>query len=164
MSDRETRFAREVDDAFKARAHLYRLLLDVIGEKHGPDEAEAILTEVVHRRGVEVAAPLFAGCAVTPEAIGRRFLSVSPVEGTLYPHDIDHGDGAFTISVHRCPLKDAWREAGLPDDRVALLCRIAGAFDKGLFEAAGLAFDNSTWSAERGGGCCRIKLSARVDA
>jgi hypothetical protein len=43
---------------------------------------------------------------------------------------------------------------------VARLCRIAGAFDKGLFEAAGVGFDNSTWSEERGGGCCRITLNA----
>lgn len=157
-SEREAGLKREVDDAFKARAHLYRLMLDVIGERHGPDEAEAILTEIVLRRGVEVAQPLFQGCDVTPEAIGRRFLSVSPAGGTLYPHDVKQSDGAFTISVHRCPLKEAWREAGLSDQRIATLCRIAGAFDKGLFEAAGLGFENSTWSAERGGGCCRITL------
>lgn len=158
---REARLEREVEDAFRGRAHAYRLFLEVATERHGAEEAEAMLTEAVLRRGAEVAGPLFAGCAVTPEAIGRRFLSVSPVDGTLYPHDVETADGAFTIRVHACPLKAAWLDAGLDGPAVARLCRIAGAFDKALFETAGLAFENSTWSPERGGGCCRITLKAR---
>ncbi len=110
---REARLEREVEDAFRGRAHAYRLFLEVATERHGAEEAEAMLTEAVLRRGAEVAGPLFAGCAVTPEAIGRRFLSVSPVDGTLYPHDVETADGAFTIRVHACPLKAAWLDAGL---------------------------------------------------
>jgi hypothetical protein len=65
------------------------------------------------------------------------------------------------IQVRRCPLKDTWVEAGLPSGRVAALCRLAGAFDKGLFEAAGLLFSNETWTEARGGGCCWITLARR---
>ena len=53
---------------------------------------------------------------------------------------------------------DAWNEAGLDASTTATLCRIAGAFDKGLFEVAGVNFRNETWSAQRGGGCCHIML------
>lgn len=155
---------RELSDAFKNRAHLYRLLLDVLGERHGMAEAEAVLSEICQRRGREIAPLLFAGVPVEPEAIARRFLSVSPDGGDLYPHETVQAAGDFTIKVHSCPLKQAWQEAGLPAETVALLCRAAGAFDRGLFEAAGLGFDNSTWSEARGGGCCHITLKPAAAA
>ncbi len=157
-ADAET-LRRELTDAFKNRAHLYRLLLEVLAGRHGLAEAEAVLSEVCERRGREVAPLLFAGLPPEPEAIARRFLSVSPDGGDLYPHETEANQGSFTIRVHACPLKQAWQEAGLPPEDVASLCRIAGAFDRGLFEAAGVVFSNSTWSAARGGGCCHIMLS-----
>jgi hypothetical protein len=169
MPATEDTLRRELADAFKARAHLYRLLLDVLDERHGAAEADAVLAAICERRGREVAPLLFAGCAVEPEAIARRFLSVSPDGGDLYPHETSAAPGRFTIAVHRCPLKQAWEESGLPPERRARLCRLAGAFDKGLFEAAGLGFETSTWSEDRqssipGGGCCRITLSKRDEA
>lgn len=148
----------ELADAFKNRAHLYRLLLDVLSERHGPGEAEAVLAEVCARRGREVAPLLFRGVPPEPEAIARRFLSVSPDGGDLYPHETAQTANSFTIKVHACPLKQAWLDAGLPAEQVSRLCRIAGEFDRGLFEAAGVGFENSTWSGERGGGCCHITL------
>jgi hypothetical protein len=151
---------RELADAFKNRAHLYRLMLDVLSERHGAVDAEAALLEVCERRGREVAPLLFAGVPPEPEAIARRFLSVSPDGGDLYPHETAIEPERFTIRVHACPLKQAWQESGLPDAQVARLCRIAGAFDRGLFEAAGVVFHNSTWSAGREG-CCHITLSTR---
>jgi hypothetical protein len=161
MAASEETLRRELAEAFANRAHLYRLMLDVLGERMGTDAAADALAETCHRRGLEVAPLLFDGVPPEPEAVARRFLSVSPDGGALYPHDAEAGPGRFTIAVHACPLKQAWLDAGLSPERVALLCRIAGAFDKGLFEAAGVGFDNSTWSAERGGGCCRITLTAR---
>jgi hypothetical protein len=62
--------------------------------------------------------------------------------------------------VTRCPLQDAWREAGLGDDDLATLCRIAGRFDHGCFAAAGVRLDAETWTPGRAG-CCRLRLSAR---
>jgi hypothetical protein len=63
--------------------------------------------------------------------------------------------------VKRCPLKDAWVEAGVGDEKLATLCRIAGAFDCGLFEATGVRFDNATWTPGHGSGCCHIALTNR---
>ena len=85
-------------------------------------------------------------------------LTVSPDGGRLYPNAVERGEGFCTIRVHSCPLKTAWVEAGLDDGEIADLCRLAGAFDKGLFEAAGVRFANQTWTRQRGGGCCWITL------
>lgn len=152
---------RELEDAFQNRGHLYRLLLDELDAEIGPASAEALMIRTLETRGREVAARLFAGMPPDPVAIGERFLSVSPDGGRMYPHEREEGEGRIAFRVSRCPLKDSWVAAGLPPERVAQLCRIAGAFDRGLFEAAGIGFANETWSEARGGGCCWIELHAR---
>ncbi|WP_210489735.1 L-2-amino-thiazoline-4-carboxylic acid hydrolase [Microvirga antarctica] len=156
--DQVATLQRELEDAFQNRAHLYRLMLDELESAYGHDEAVALMSRALERRGREVAAALFKDTPAEPEAVGRRFLSVSPDGGRMYPHEASVSADAMDIRVHRCPLKDAWRASDLPSERVATLCSLAGAFDKGLFEAAGLQFSNQTWSEERGGGCCWIRL------
>jgi len=148
----------ELEGAFRNRADLYRLLLDELEAEIGVERAEALMARALERRGREVAASLFEGLPPDPVAVGECFLRVSPDGGRMYPHEAERTPDRMTIRVHRCPLKDAWNAAALPAERVATLCRIAGAFDKGLFEAAGLAFSNRTWTEERGGGCCWITL------
>lgn len=152
---------RELAEAFKARAHLYRLLVDELDSTIGPDSADRLMIRMLEKRGAEVAAGLFAGLPPDPLVIGRRFLEMSPDGGRLYPHEREEDGERIAFRVGQCPLKQAWQEAGLPAERIARLCRLAGAFDRGLFEAAGVAFSNSTWSEARGGGCCWIELRAR---
>ena len=149
----------ELEDAFQGRAHLYRVMLDELEPVMGWPAAEAAMIRMLERRGRETAAKLFAGMPPDPAAIGLRFLEVSPDGGRMYPHSKDISEGRIAMRVERCPLKDAWAGAGLAPGRVAQLCRIAGAFDRGLFEAAGVAFSNETWSERRGGGCCWIELT-----
>jgi hypothetical protein len=155
----EARLRRELEEAFANRAHLYRLLLDELGAELGAEAAERLLARVLERRGREVAAGLFAA---TPRgdarAVAERFLATSPDEGRLYPHTLEQEGDVVTVQVHRCPLQDTWRASGLDGERIAVLCRLAGAFDRGLFEAAGVAFAAETWRPGRAG-CCRIRLA-----
>lgn len=151
---------RELEDAYRGRAHLYRAIYDELAAEYGAAAAERVLARAIEKRGREVAAALFPGLGPQDaRAIGEKFVSVSPDEGRMYPNEVTTRPDGLSIKVHRCPLKDAWRDSGLDDSQVATLCRIAGAFDKGLFEAPGIAFANETWSAVRGDtGCCRIHL------
>lgn len=157
MSDSEL-LRRELEDAFKNRAHLYRIMLAELTKELGTERAGAVMARILEQRGREVAAVLFQGIEGDAVAIGRRFLSVSPDGGRMYPNEATFSDSQCSFRVTRCPLQDAWRESGLTDQEVATLCSLAGAFDKGLFEAAGITFSNETWSRERGGGCCWITL------
>lgn len=149
---------RELEEAFRSRGHLYRILLDELESEIGLDQATAVMSRALERRGKEVAIGLFQDTPSDPIAVGDRFLSVSPDKGRLYPHEIEKNGDTMEVRVHRCPLKDSWSASGLSPERIALLCKLAGSFDKGLFGAAGVAFSNQTWSQERGGGCCWIKL------
>ncbi|TGQ45950.1 MULTISPECIES: L-2-amino-thiazoline-4-carboxylic acid hydrolase [unclassified Mesorhizobium] len=154
--------SRELDSAFRNRADLYRLFLDELTAEFGAEKAEAIMIRTIEQRGKEVAATAFAGFGPNDApAIGEAFLAVSPDGGRMYPTDVERSDHHIAFKVKRCPLKDAWVEAGVGDEKLATLCRIAGAFDRGLFEATGVRFDNVTWTPGRGSGCCHIALTNR---
>jgi hypothetical protein len=161
MSDAERaeRLAKELEAAFRNRADLYRLMFAELAAEFGREKAEAVMTRAITRRGEEVAREAFAGFGPGDAVrIGDAFLAVSPDGGRMYPTDVDRRDGSITFSVRRCPLKDAWLAAGVDDDDLVVLCRIAGAFDRGLFEATGVQFANVTWRPGREG-CCTIALT-----
>ena len=111
------------------------------------------MIRAIEQRGKEVAAAAFASFGANDApAIGEAFLAVSPDGGLMYPTDVERGDDRIAFRVKRCPLKDAWVEAGVGDERLATLCRVAVAFDRGLFEATGVRFDNITWTPGHGSG------------
>ncbi|WP_378944639.1 L-2-amino-thiazoline-4-carboxylic acid hydrolase [Mesorhizobium sp. ANAO-SY3R2] len=159
---RAERLAAELDAAFRNRADLYRLMLDELAAEFGDQKAEEIMVRAIEKRGREVAEVAFAGFGPNDaRAIGEAFLAVSPDGGRMYPTDVERSDSHIAFKVKRCPLKDAWTEAGVGDERLATLCRIAGAFDRGLFEAMGIRFENVTWTPGHGPGCCHICLTDR---
>lgn len=159
---RAEKLAAELDAAFRNRADLYRLMLEELSAELGDEKAEEILVRAIEKRGQEVAAIAFADFGPNDaRAIGEAFLAVSPDGGRMYPTDVERSDKHIAFKVKRCPLKDAWVEAGIGDERLTALCRIAGAFDRGLFEATGIRFDNVTWSPGHGTGCCHICLTDR---
>ncbi|BCH31717.1 hypothetical protein MesoLjLc_36470 [Mesorhizobium sp. L-8-10] len=160
--DRAEVLSRELDAAFRNRADLYRLFYDELAATLGPDEAEALMIRVIERRGREVAEAAFRGFGPNDaRAIGEAFLAASPDGGRMYPTDVERDERHIAFRVRRCPLKDAWVEAGIDGERLATLCRIAGAFDRGLFEATGVRFENVTWTPGHGPGCCHIRLGDR---
>ncbi|RJT40214.1 hypothetical protein D3227_09490 [Mesorhizobium waimense] len=157
---RAENLSRELDSAFRNRADLYRLFLDELTEELGAERAEAIMVRTIELRGREVAASAFADFGPNDApAIGEAFLAVSPDGGRMYPTDVERSEHRIAFKVRRCPLKDAWIEAGVDEEKLATLCRIAGAFDRGLFEATGVRFDNVTWTPGHGSGCCHIALT-----
>lgn len=167
MTDAEARAAllsRELESAFRNRADLYRLMLEELRAEWGPEAAERVMVRAIERRGREVAAA-FGGLGPNDaRAIGEAFLKVSPDGGRMYPVEVERFEGGIAFRVKRCPLKDAWREAGVSAQDLTTLCRIAGAFDRGLFEATGVRFDNTTWHEGHGEDCCHIRLCNRDPA
>lgn len=150
---------RELESAFRNRADLYRLMFASLTNRLDPDEAEAVMIEAIEERGREVARQAFARFgSKDARAIGEAFLAVSPDGGRMYPTEVTRWPEGIRFCVCRCPLKDAWRDAGVDGDHLARMCRIAGAFDRGLFEATGIRFANQTWQPGDGDRCCIIEL------
>jgi hypothetical protein len=162
MSARAEKLARELRDAFANRALIYAETYAELRRTMSEPEAAALLGRALYRRGQDVARKLFADLpAGDAAAVAERFLSVSPDGGCLFPTQVDRAaDGSVHIQVRDCPLLNAWRAANLPEVEIARLCAIAGRFDNGLFESAGIGFSAETWQPGRDG-CCHLHLRPR---
>jgi L-2-amino-thiazoline-4-carboxylic acid hydrolase-like protein len=142
----------------KNRALIYMEMYDVLAEEFGAQKAEALLAKAIYQRGRKMGAA-FAKFAPA-DLVGLRdaFLASVPGGDAIFQPQVLKSDAdSLQIQLHGCPLKDAWRDAGLPEEKVETLCRIAGAVDKGLFEGAGFGFENRTW-APGASGCCFLSI------
>jgi hypothetical protein len=149
---------RDLIAQMKNRALIYKEMYEVLAAELGAQKAEALMAKAIYRRGAD-AGRAFARFA-PGDLAGLRdaFLASVPGGEALFRPQVQRCDAErLEIQLHGCPLKDAWREAGLPEEKVATLCRIAGAVDRGLFEGAGFRFENRTWTpgAE---GCCFLSV------
>jgi hypothetical protein len=154
-------FRRDLIAQMKNRALIYMEMYDVLAEELGAARAEALLTKAIYRRGRNAGAALAKYAPADLAGLREAFLAHVPGGDGIFRPEVLRADARrLEIQLHGCPLKDAWREAGLPDEKVATLCRIAGAVDKGLFEGAGFAFENRTWTPGASG-CCFLKVEPR---
>lgn len=141
------------------RALIYLALYDGLAEAVGAARAEAILARAIRLRGRAIGAAL-AGFA--PDDLGglkEAFLATLPGGEALFRPAVRCAEaGVLEIAFQACPLLQAWRDAGVPDAKCAVLCRIAGAIDVGTFEAAGFGIENRTWVPGRAG-CCHLVIT-----
>jgi predicted ArsR family transcriptional regulator len=149
---------RDLIAQLKNRALVYLEVYDVLCEEFGAARAESLLARAIERRGRSAGSALARFAPADFDGLCAAFLKGVPGEGALFAPEIRRCDAeGVEIQFHACPLKDAWEEAGLAPDKRATLCRIAGRVDKGMFEGAGFAIDNRTWTpgAE---GCCFLAI------
>lgn len=149
---------RDLVAQMKNRALIYLEMYDVLEAELGATKAEELLTRAIYRRG-EAMGKAFAKYAPADlEGLREAFLGSVPGGKDIFqPEVLKQEAETLEIQLHGCPLKDAWREAGLLEDKVATLCRIAGAVDKGLFEGAGFKIENRTWTPGAKG-CCFLRV------
>lgn len=155
MSDQDR---RDLVAQMKNRALVYMEMYDVLVADLGEKKAEELLTRAIYRRGQAMGKNFAKFAPADLKGLKEAFLGSVPGGTGIFRPEVRKEDaGELEIQLHGCPLKDAWREAGLPEAKVATLCRIAGAVDKGLFEGAGFRFRNRTWmpGAE---GCCFLRI------
>lgn len=151
-------FRKDLVAQMKNRALIYMEMYDVLAEELGAKRAEALLTKAIYRRGRSAGAALAQFGPGDLAGLRDAFLAGVPGGAELFrPQVLRDDTERLEIQLHGCPLKDAWREAGLPEEKVETLCRIAGAVDKGLFEGAGFTFVNRTW-APGAEGCCFLSI------
>ena len=142
----------------KNRALIYMEMYDVLTEELGPERAEGLMTRAIYRRGRSAGKAFSRYAPQDLAGLKSGFLAAVPGGDAIFqPEVLRDEPAALDIQLGGCPLKDAWREAGLPEEKVATLCRIAGAVDKGLFEGAGFAFQNRTWTPGAQG-CCFLSI------
>ena len=149
---------QELYAAFKNRALLYRQFFDELRREHGDTRAAEIMGRAIYARGVEIGKNFSRYAPADLTGLRDAFLGFVPDEGRMFdPLVMRCDDGGLDIQLRRCPLKEAWLDAGLSDSDVARLCHIAGRVDNGTFEAAGFEFSADTWQPGRDG-CCHLHI------
>jgi hypothetical protein len=138
---------------------IYYLIFDELRTELGAERAAAILSRAIYRRGAQMGREKYARYAPDDLAgLKAAFLGGVADDGKMFQPEVICSDAEkLDIKFHGCPLRDAWKKAGLPADEVATLCRIAARVDNGTFEAAGFEFSADTWQPG-GEGCCYLHI------
>jgi len=133
----------ETRAAFQSRALVYLHMYETLTQELGPDQASELMKAAIYQRGLEIAETYREAAEEGDlERIGELFCSGSPCEGELFEPGVEElGTSRVVLRMESCPLVDAWRDHGVPDYEIDVLCQIAAAVDEGTFEGAGLELE-----------------------
>ncbi len=113
------------------------------------------MKRAIYRRGEQVGRIFAPHCPGDMGGLRDAFLRSIPGDDEFFAPEVERRDGSgLDIKVHRCPLLEAWQEAGVPEDDVAKIAVIAGFIDNGTFEGAGFQIHSETWVPGQEGCCC----------
>jgi hypothetical protein len=144
----------EIKNRAKIYVHLFRELSKEVGE----EKATQIMKKAIYTRGKEKGVPLLERI----KEPNLHELAVALVEGKgemdAFGHEVvrekpDH----VLLRLNRCPLVDAWKEAGLSPKERKKMCDIAYQVDFGKFEEAGFKLSFDCRIAEDGE-CCDMRI------
>jgi hypothetical protein len=142
---------------FENRAMIYHLIFDELRKEVGEEKAAEIMGRAIRRRGAQTTG-LDGYAPADLSGLCEAFVGASPDGGSLFEPEVLRCDAeALDLKFRRCPLKEAWQQAGLPEEDVAKLCAIAAQVDYGTFEAAGFEFFADTYKPG-GEGCCFLHV------
>lgn len=145
--------------ALTMRARAYAHMFDVLREAFGTERAMELGQEITRRLGVQMGQSFTDLKPDDLTGLKDRFLDGIPERDAMFGPDVEQcDDEKLQIYFHRCPLKQAWQEMGREGEELALLCKMAGAIDRGLFTTAGFTFDSTTWQPGESG-CCRLMIT-----
>jgi len=158
VTEREDELRQQLRASFANRALIYFLVFDEMRRELGADRAAEILKRAIYRRGEQIGRQFAPYAPNDLEGLKEAFLKIIPDDGKMFEPKLQQcGEDRLDIDLMTCPLKEAWQEAGLDDNDLETMCRIAGEIDKGTFESAGFRFEVDTWKPGRDG-CCRLHI------
>jgi hypothetical protein len=156
MSDATMR--EHLVNAIKARAMFYYAFYTEFSAEIGAEKTAEIMKRAIYKRGVKTSERFSKFAPGDMEGLKNAFLDHVPdPKGTFDPKLERCDPEGVDILLQSCPLKDAWKEAGLSDEEIAIMTHIAGHVDNGTFEGAGFSFSAETWRPGRQG-CCHLHI------
>lgn len=143
----------------KKRAMMYYYIFKEVSREVGSEKASAILKRAIYKCGLDVGKILAEYGPSDLQGLKEAFMDkVVPHDGSMFAPEIISCDSEeLNIKFHRCPLKEAYLEAGLSEDETAAMIDIAAQVDYGTFEGAGFSFDVETWQPGKKG-CCHLHV------
>ena len=159
---RNERQGNDVRDAHRLRGIMYSYLLDEMERELGREKAQQAFRRATFRRGLDVRKQY--GPFIEKgdfEGLARHFVESSPAGGSLFQPAIEKADAQCAVlTMSSCPLVAAWKDLGLPAERIKELCDAAYAIDFGTFESdrTGLSF---THRISAGDSMCRLIIQKK---
>jgi hypothetical protein len=142
---------KDVFLAHANRALIYTEILREMRKDLGEERTTDIFKRALYNHGVKLAESI--GYPKDLEGFKDWLLGFLPAGGALNEPKVVRASGEeLVVKFPRCPLKEAWRMAGLNDAEVADMCDHADAFDHGFF---GSVFDYTMdlWSTQADDAC-----------
>jgi hypothetical protein len=144
--------------AYKNRAMMYYHIFQELQKEMGGEKAAEIMKRGIYNRGLEIGKKYESFAPTDLEELKNAFLASSADQGKMFQPEVRRCDqDGLDILMRRCPLKEAYQEAGLSDQEIARMCDIAAVVDYGTFEGAGFKFSAETWKPGQEG-CCLLKI------
>lgn len=155
MSQNETKTM--LYDAIQDRARIYLEVFRVLETRYGETEAVDVMRAASHAHGVAVGQTLAHLAPGDFEGMAARWV-MAPDDGATFCPDVMRLDAnGLEVRMMRCPLKDAWFEAGCSEAQVATLLYCASAFDEAALTGAGFDFELRLWQPGQPG-CCHTRI------
>lgn len=145
--------------AIHLRARMYYYIFDELRKEIGEEKATEYMKRGIRRGGLDMGKQFAEYAPDDIDGLKAAFLNWVPDKGAMFAPEVlgcDHDHG-LEIQFHACPLLEAYREMGLPDDEMEKILAIAAAIDHGIFGGAGFDFESTTWKPGRPG-CCRLHV------
>ena len=150
----EEKIRTSLYNSFKNRALVYYQIFDELRKEIGEEKATEIMKRAIYKRGLAVSKSYKKFAPNDMEGLKKAYIASDPDGGNMFAAEATRCDSeGFDLKTHRCPLRDAWQEAGLPDKEIMKICEIATVVDNGTFEGAGFDFSAETWRPEFGNFC-----------
>jgi len=132
------RYLKALKDEIKNRALIYVELYRQLSAELGRDEAVRFMGKAIRARG-RAKGELLGARIGAPDlpALARGFAEGRSDMDAFAREVVEVSEDRAVLRLTRCPLVEAWNEAGLAPDEKTTLCDIACQVDFGKFEAAG---------------------------
>ena len=128
----------KLKDEIKNRALIYREIYLQLSAELGAESASRLMGKAVYERGNDKGEQLRNKIGEPDLAQLARAFMEGKHEMDAFGHEVvEVSDTRAVLRLTRCPLVEAWDEAGLSPDEKKTMCDIACQVDFGKFEGAG---------------------------
>lgn len=154
---------KQVIEAHKTRAIMYYYLYEEIEKECGEDRAQVIFKKATHRRGKDIQKSYEQFLIESNyQGLAEHFCTSSPSEGELFHPRIEEVEkNRAVLTMDSCPLISAWKDLGLSEEKIKVLCEVSSYIDFGTFESENTEL-SFTHQIGRGDDKCRLIIQKKL--
>lgn len=135
------------------------LWLHYLAENATEDGADGPLHQAIRNCGLYHVQAKFAPFT-SIDAFDEVF-QAEPAKSVFEMETVEKDDRTLSVDFHYCPLVEAWKKLGLPQDEIAALCDIAMDGDRGIIEGLGELDFALPKTIANGDGVCQIRITKK---